>query len=75
MRLGKLIILIALLGVCGCGYKETKITDSLEITDHMNSYMIREFEYDGCQYIAFGAGTGLSVTHKGNCKYCQERHK
>lgn len=71
----KKFILITVLLFCGCGYKETKITDSLEIKDHMNSYMIREFEHDGCQYIAFGAGTGLSVTHKGNCKYCQQRNK
>lgn len=64
--------------LCGCGSKETRITEEhkLELKDDPNSsYTIHEFEYDGCQYIAFGQGHGLTVTHKGNCKYCQQRNK
>lgn len=73
-----LFIALLVIMVCGCGHKETKITEEhkLELKDDPNSaYTIREFEYDGCQYIAFGAGSGLTVTHKGNCKYCQQRNK
>ena len=29
-------------------------------------------EIDGCEYILIG---NTSITHKGNCKYCEERNK
>ena len=31
---------------------------------------------DSCEYIQYGDAYGyLSITHKGNCKYCAERAK
>jgi len=76
---------ILLVFLCGCANTETKVvsedtrtvaTDStLQLKGHIGGHMIREFEYDGCQYIAFGTGNSFTVTHKGNCKYCQQRNK
>jgi hypothetical protein len=69
----KLLIFLVLLA--GCAKSETKIdeNDRLQLKGDVYSYPINTFEYDGCEYIAVGQGTGLSVTHKGNCKYCRER--
>lgn len=36
---------------------------------------LREFEYDGCQYIILGSWRCQAIAHKGNCKYCLERQK
>ena len=35
---------------------------------------LRVLEYDGCEYVLFAPYTyaGL-LTHKGNCKYCEQR--
>ena len=73
-----ILLLLVIFMFCGCGYKATRINESnsLELVDDPNgAYTIREFEYDGCQYIAFGGGSSLTITHKGNCKYCQQRNK
>jgi hypothetical protein len=61
----------------GCAYSTTRVNEknNLEIEGHMNSYIVREFEYDGCQYISVGSGDVMAIAHKGNCKYCQERGK
>lgn len=33
-------------------------------------------EYDSCEYILiFGGNGSRGITHKGNCKYCEERRK
>jgi hypothetical protein len=73
----KKLLLISVLALVGCGQSETKIDekDRLHLKGDVYTYPINTFEYDGCEYIAVGQGTGLSVTHKGNCKYCQERNK
>lgn len=81
----KYVILVAVLLLCGCGGgsnnaeivtttngKALKVNSGIIATDN---YRIIEFEYDGCEYIAFGSGSYFSVTHKGNCKYCQQRNK
>ena len=45
----------------------------------VDSY-IRTVEYDGCEYLIYvdhdsGYYRGVGVTHKGNCRYCNERVK
>lgn len=30
---------------------------------------------DSCEYIRYSNGWGPEYTHKGNCKFCQERRK
>lgn len=50
------------------------VNDTLYLSHHEFGYKIREFEYKGCEYIACGQGQSLSITHKGNCKYCKERN-
>lgn len=76
------IILLAALALTGCEAKETRVrvatensTQELELKGVPGSYPVREFEYGGCEYIAFGGGQSLTVTHKGNCKYCANRGK
>lgn len=73
----KYLLLASLLFLCGCGSNtKTEIKDNhLYLKDTFGSYVVREMEYDGCQYIVMGAGSQLTVTHKGNCKYCLERNK
>lgn len=78
-----LVLAIALI-CCGCGYSASRVTDSrvtednkLELKGQIGSYQVLEFEYDGCQYVAITCGkTGdVSITHKGNCKYCRQKNK
>ena len=47
----------------------------------IDSY-IRTVEYDGCEYLIYvdhnydyGLTRGVGMTHKGNCRYCNERVK
>lgn len=71
----KKLFLIVLLFVIGCGYSGTKVTESnrLQVEGAMTDLQISEFEYKGCEYIAFGMGNSLTITHKGNCKYCAKK--
>lgn len=72
----KKFILLTVLLMCGCKNDKTEVKDdTLTLSDGFVSYKIREVEYKGCEYIIFGQGDSLAVTHKGNCKYCQQRNK
>ena len=74
-----LVLCAALLSsLCGCVRTNTENeikNNKLYLKDGPGSYPVREIEYDGCQYLAIGSGNTLTVTHKGNCKYCLERNK
>lgn len=62
----KALLLVCLL--CGC-VGELKVVEEKDGSKTLNGDdPIREFEYDGCEYIAFGVGNHKSITHKGNCK-------
>ena len=42
----------------------------------INDYTLSTFEYDSCEYLLNIYPGGRSITHKGNCKYCEARlHK
>ena len=74
----KYLFLLLLAFALGCNATKTEVKDgSLHIEGYpeLHSYKVREFEYKGCEYLAIGSGHSLTVTHKGNCKYCQQRNK
>lgn len=70
-----LVLVLALAAVmsCGCSGKTEIKENTLYLDGTIDQYKVREFEYDGCQYIAFGSGNHFAVSHKGNCKYCAQR--
>lgn len=81
-----LLVACLALMLCGCPQpqqKNTKTTlvepaeDGMVIKKfkHYGEHEIKEFEYDGCQYIVIGTGSNMTITHKGNCKYCLGRNK
>ncbi len=71
-----MFIAIALFALCGCSNSKTEINnDRLYLKGDISSYPVREFEYDGCEYLAIGDGNSLTVIHKNNCKYCLGRNK
>lgn len=40
------------------------------------SYNLRTIVYDSCEYILVSDNpAGWAITHKGNCKFCQQRNK
>lgn len=71
-----LCILCLSLLFSGCLHTSTDVSGNvLRLSGDVNSYDIREFKYDGCEYLAVGAGTALAVSHKGNCRTCLERNR
>lgn len=70
-------LLVACLAImlCGCNNSTEVKEGKLYLEGVPDFYSIRTFEYDGCEYISFGSGNSLTITHKGNCKYCQQRNK
>jgi len=78
-----LLVACLALVLCGC-LQPTQKSDIIQPNDdgmvikkfnHHGEYEIKEFEYDGCQYIVIGYGNNMTITHKGNCKYCAARNK
>lgn len=58
---------------------ELTVPDSPEwyINDHSGYSIARIIVIDNCEYIIIDESTAYTrgITHKGNCKYCQERNK
>lgn len=80
------LVLLSVVLLMGCTNESTVIkrgpTQPQQVNDievrlkgHVGAYKVVEFEYEGCEYVAFNQGSGLAVAHKGNCKYCQQRNK
>lgn len=69
--------LLIIVLTCGCSSKAEVVVDGgiHKLRTYGNDYEIREFEYKGCEYLVVGQGSGQTITHKGNCKYCLERNK
>jgi len=42
--------------------------DYVKPTQNYQSFEIKQFEHDGCEYIGVNNGRRFGVTHKGNCK-------
>lgn len=79
-----LLIMLAFV-VASCKQDKVKITPQKEVSvvlPGQGASALSEDGYkivviDSCEYIYawFGAGNGGgSLTHKGNCKFCQKRH-
>lgn len=64
----KLILLALALVMCGCVQENEDGSIKLNTGNGNNPEVI---VIDSCEYIRWGHG----LTHKGNCKYCQERYK
>jgi len=64
----KKIILLALaaLMMVGCD-------DKFVETDYYTSEGLRVSIIDSCEYIHYSCGWGPEYTHKGNCRFCEER--
>jgi hypothetical protein len=75
----QLIIVLLTLIAMGCG-ESIPTQDELNATNMRNSgktvnqYYIMEMTYDSCEYLVSGYGNSQMMTHKGNCKYCQQRN-
>jgi len=65
----KLILLLTLVFVmCGCVSKNQDGSIKLDTDNANNPHVV---VIDSCEYIHWSYG----LAHKGNCKYCAERHK
>lgn len=38
-----------------------------------NGYAVAVIVYDSCEYLVNGVGYSQMISHKGNCKYCEQR--
>lgn len=47
---------------------ENSPIDYVKPTQNYQSFEIKQFEHDGCEYIGVNNGRRFGVTHKGNCK-------
>lgn len=47
---------------------ENPTIDYVKPTQNYQSFEIKQFEHDGCEYIGVNNGRRFGVTHKGNCK-------
>ena len=63
-----LVALIVIVMTSCCGIKKTKDGSvALGYGNDSNPYVV---VIDSCEYVVWGYG----MAHKGNCKYCEERH-
>lgn len=63
-----------LLIVCMTGCGQHKTTEEQPAP----GATLKVIEFDGCEYVYGSRGDSSQaamITHKGNCKYCAERHK
>lgn len=44
-------------------------------TDHYTNEGLEISIIDSCEYIHYSCGWGPEYTHKGNCKYCEQRRQ
>jgi hypothetical protein len=57
-----LILLVVCLSFVGCSPDRETVKSTIT-NKIVNGYVLQEFTYEGCQYLASGQG----ITHKGNC--------
>ena len=68
----RLILFTAIIIICCC--LSCSRGELLKNEDRFDRYDI--IVIDSCEYIQWGMSYGyLSVTHKGNCRYCAKRNK
>ena len=72
-----LFVLITVIG-CGCENKVEIVDKEKLLIEGPGFSMTSPIEilvYDECEYIVIKNGSHLIFTHKGNCKYCEQRCK
>jgi uncharacterized protein YcfL len=72
----KKIILLALTALMMVGCYQAKANHDKQ-TDLVGDYEIKTIVYQGCEYVVIESHFQIhaAITHKGNCKYCEERRK
>ena len=70
------MLLVAVI-FCGCDdmNRAEERTKVFKTAVEVNGYQISIIEFDSCQYLISGVGNSQMMTHKGNCKFCEERSK
>lgn len=63
IRVGAVILILTIM-LFGCNGGKTQYMDK----DQMVTII-----YDSCEYIYINTNGPQSLTHKGNCKFCEER--
>lgn len=59
---------------CSVSTNENKKATASNIDDNVvKNYGIQILTIDSCEYVWVKKGRGAGLTHKGNCKYCDER--
>lgn len=74
----KKILLLSLIIItsCSCNCPPSPSSQEGDHVEKLEDYVwsAKVVEYDSCEYVLiFGDSKG--ITHKGNCKYCEERRK
>lgn len=82
-----LLVACLALVLCGCHKPQSPQSQKVQLVEpteegmvikkfkHHSEFEIKEFEYEGCEYIVIGQYDNMTITHKGNCKYCLARNK
>jgi len=65
-------IVVAMIFACLCSCEPTKKTRTIE---NINGTCFDVIVIDSCEYVIAGVGYKGYMAHKGNCKYCEQRHK
>ena len=83
--LGVLMLIFIVFSIVSCDdvpYRETQVTENPEtgeITYTARGVKFHVVEIDGCEYIMgtrmYSDGEAGYMSHKGNCKYCEERRR
>lgn len=83
--LGVLMFIFIALAIVSCddaSYRETQVQENQEtgeITYVARGITFHVVEIDGCEYLVGREGCGETskgyMSHKGNCKYCEERRR
>ncbi len=71
------IILFAIFSLSACVGGKSKNIQSSETDKVINGIELQVYIIDSCEYIGIlKSGYNVSaLTHKGNCKFCEQRHK
>ena len=83
--LGVLMLIFIALAIVSCdaaSYCETQVhehPETGEVTYVVRGITFQVVEIDGCEYLVgekgFGDNSTGYISHKGNCKYCEERRR
>lgn len=73
--LGLVIIGLIFMIVYSCKIEGERPPETTIIFSESGGESVTVIEIDGCEYIKYMGNHKGSISHKGNCKYCEERNK